>query len=338
MNNTIYTIEDEKRLTAKLKDLVDKHPRSYFSSLHTAKLAYLFNYITYKTPMLADDFYKISTKCHWVLNDLSDFPVCPTCGKQYGRKQNMPVTPRKDGTSGYFNFCSKACLNKSPGHIKQVKDTMLNRYGVDNPAKIDDVKDKIKETCLDKYGVEYVTQTKAFKTKAVNTWLDNYGVSNPNKVKSVRTKIKNTCLDRYGVEYYTQSTECAKHRKSRVKYDGVWFDSKAELNYYKHCKANGQDVRRADVRLTYIHDDKVCYYYPDFIVDRQLVEIKGDHFFRLNRETGDEEMFMPFSSWGADKPMAESEHIGLCDKYNAKYNCMLDNDVIIIKSSEVNNV
>ena len=262
------------------------------------------------------------------------------------RKYGVTVANQFNSTSEIKQKYEQSMFNKygveHPWQTEEVqnknKNTMLNRYGVENPGQSAEIQAKVRQTCLDRYGVSNPAQSAEIQDKIKETVLERYGVSNPAQSAEIQEKMKATCLKKYGTEYYFQSSHCNKHRRALIEYDDMKFDSKAELNYYKHCKANGQDVRRADVRLTYMHDDKVCYYYPDFMVDGQLVEIKGDHFFRLNEETGDEEMFMPFSSWGADKPMAESEHIGLCDKYNAKYNCMLDNDVIIIKSSEVNNV
>lgn len=38
------------------------------------------------------------------------------------------------------------------------KETVLEKYGVDNVGKYEVIKEKRKETCLKKYGVEYTTQ------------------------------------------------------------------------------------------------------------------------------------------------------------------------------------
>lgn len=36
------------------------------------------------------------------------------------------------------------------------------------------------------------------------------------------------------------------------------------------------------------------YYYPDFNINGKFVEVKGDHFFKINEGNGKEEMFLPW--------------------------------------------
>ena len=47
-------------------------------------------------------------------------------------------------------------------------------------------------------------------------------------------------------------------------------------------------------KVSRFFEGKVNYYYPDFNINGKIVEIKGDHFFRINGDTGKEEMFMPW--------------------------------------------
>lgn len=330
----MFTIEEEHKFKTELQQLVDNHPRSYFSSLKTAKLKYLLDYINFKTSKLQDNFYKISTKVCWVLTDRIDFPICPTCGKQYGQKQNISATPRKNGSLGYNGFCSIHCLNKSEYLANKIKNTLLKKYGVENAAQSKIVKEKIKQTCLEKYGVEYVTQSDTYKAKTKKTWLKKYGVSNPNKVKAVREKIKETCLDRYGAEYYFQTEECAKTRKSRIFYDNCWFDSKAELVVYKWCKERNLRVIRTPGSLKFKFEGKTHYYYPDFLIEGRYVEVKGDHFFKIDEETGEETLGSPFVRRSTGKLSKE-----LLEKTRrldaAKFKCMKDNNVLIIKTSQL---
>lgn len=125
----------------------------------------------------------------------------------------------------YCDECMKVKSNE-----RKVK-TYLERYGVINPNKIKDVRDKIKNTCLEKYGVEHNSQTEdyrkkckekclekygvenafqlqEFKDKQKQTCLERYGVENVNQIKETRDKIKNTNLERYGVEHYGETQDC----------------------------------------------------------------------------------------------------------------------------------
>lgn len=122
------------------------------------------------------------------------------------------------------------------------KNTNLKKYGVDNPAKNNQIKHKMKETNLKLYGKAYYSQLDEFKEKlkldyekdplkyekrkekAENTCLEKYGVKNIFQDKSrikkavkkkygkdnyfqteeFKEKSKSTCLERYNVEYTSQ--------------------------------------------------------------------------------------------------------------------------------------
>ena len=104
-------------------------------------------------------------------------------------------------------------------HAKEIEDkvkqTNLERYGVENPAQSKEVKDKIKQTTLEQFGVECVFYLEEYRDKekhispesrqkAVNTIFERYGKDN----YANREKVKQTCLERYGethhfkTEYY----------------------------------------------------------------------------------------------------------------------------------------
>lgn len=59
------------------------------------------------------------------------------------------------------------------------------------------------------------------------------------------------------------------------RYNGMWCDSTWELAYIIWCQTNGKDIKRNTERFDYIFDGKNHKYLPDFIVDGQLVEVKG---------------------------------------------------------------
>ena len=71
--------------------------------------------------------------------------------------------------------------------------------------------------------------------------------------------------------------------------------------------------------FSFFVNEKEYHYWPDFEIDGELIEIKGDHFF-----DGDK-MINPFD---------ESQN----QIYEAKHQCMLDNNVTILKSSEIDSI
>lgn len=100
----------------------------------------------------------------------------------------------------------------NPNKIKDIRDkiknTCLEKYGVEHNSQTEDFRKKYKKTCLEKYGVENASQLQEFKEKQKQTCLEKYGVENANKTKETRDKIKKTNLERYGVENYGETQEC----------------------------------------------------------------------------------------------------------------------------------
>ena len=137
-----------------------------------------------------------SEKLYWYFHNISTHPICPVCGK--------PVK-FYNFIKGYRKYCSSKCNNSNPKKKLQVKQTCLERYGVDNPHKSRDIQDKTKQTCLERYGVEYPTQSEEIQNKYKQTCLKKYGVEHPFQSKEIQNKYKQTCLERYGIENPSQS-------------------------------------------------------------------------------------------------------------------------------------
>lgn len=87
--------------------------------------------------------------------------------------------------------------------------------------------------------------------------------------------------------------------------------------------------------ISYIFDGTQFLYYPDFQLDNgRLVEVKGDQFFRINESTGKEEMFCPYGR----KKLGEEKWNWLCGKFEAKHQCMLKNNVVILRDDNIKNL
>ena len=122
MNTEKYTPAQESKYVAQLQSLIKEHRTSYHNVLKSKEFLDLLDYIRYKTPLLNDEFYSISTRIYWVLNDLTDFPSCHCCGKPF-IKRNVCVL------DGYPKFCSAMCRNKSPEFIEARKASLIRKYG-----------------------------------------------------------------------------------------------------------------------------------------------------------------------------------------------------------------
>ena len=96
--------------------------------------------------------------------------------------------------------------------IKTVK-TCLDKYGVSNPMKNDNVKNKIKQNNLDKYGVEHTLQLDFVKDKIKKTNIENLGCEYSSQSKDVQDKIKESNLNKFGFTSYSKTEESKKNTK-----------------------------------------------------------------------------------------------------------------------------
>jgi hypothetical protein len=96
---------------------------------------------------------------------------------------------------------------KSERFKDKMKSTTLERYGVEHGTQSEEVKEKIRKTNLEKYGFEYGLQNEEVKEKRRLSNLEKYGFENPLQREEIKEKSKKTCLKKYGVEYPSQNNE-----------------------------------------------------------------------------------------------------------------------------------
>jgi hypothetical protein len=164
------------------------------------------------TPSRADKSMYCSRECKWKPKEKNPkyYKIfsCELCGNKFDGL--ISRNPR---------FCSNSCSAKftanDPDRLKKIrttkkekygsetfvnpekaKKTNLERYGVTNPSKTDDVKQKIMDTMHENYNGKHYFQTDGFKQHMIDT----YGVSNMLELDWVQDKIRNSCIERYGVE------------------------------------------------------------------------------------------------------------------------------------------
>ena len=114
--------------------------------------------------------------------------------------------------------------------VKQkIKETYLKTFGVEHPSQSEDVKQKKKETCLEKYGVENPSKNEEVKQKIRETCLERYGFENPLQNEEVKQKCKVTCLEKFGVEYPSQNEEVKQKKKETcLEHYGVEYPLQSE--------------------------------------------------------------------------------------------------------------
>lgn len=123
---------------------------------------------------------------------------------------------------GYYKHCSIKCKNSDPDVIASTRKLFLEKYGVDHPWKLEEVKERRKKTWLKNYGVENPGQSEEIKEKKKKTLMKKYGVAHQALLESVKSKKKETNIEKYGVEYPWQCKAVReKSRNSWVKKYGV---------------------------------------------------------------------------------------------------------------------
>lgn len=240
--------------------------------------------------------------------------VCP----KHGMFEQLPFSHLKGHgcrQCGYESACSKADY-KARQAAREV--TLIERYGVDNPMKLDATKAKIRNTCLERYGVENPRQSNEVIDKARQTNLERYGeisyaktveglsriqatmkerYGDKNFMRSdahldvaadMREKARQTQLKRYGAEHYAQSDDFREHvaeRKAKemaTKLERGTFNTSQpeEFVYETLCDRFGAD----DVMRQYV-SDKYSFACDFYVVSRDLyIELNlhwthGGHWF-----------------------------------------------------------
>lgn len=165
---------------------------------------------------------------------------CPVCGKDV-----MTNDPKRQNCA-----CSRKC-GQQMGNIAR-KITFQERYGVDNPSHIDEVREKIssklkeqrskadpiykicevcgkefqlqwpynQHTCSSKCRGIYRKQngiSKAVYEKASATNAERYGVNNPGQVEEFREKRDDAIEAKYGVRHALQNPDLLKKMSNTVK-------------------------------------------------------------------------------------------------------------------------
>jgi hypothetical protein len=157
----------------------------------------LYNdFLTWNFP---DDF-RFPQKLFHYLNDDKELKLghCIVCEKRcsFGNFKH-----------GYPQHCSFKCVGKDKERVEKMKQTCLEKYGVDNPFKNEEIKEKIKQTNLEKYGVENYAQTEECKEKAKQTNLERYSVEYYSQTDEHNERVKQTSQEKFGTDYYTQTDE-----------------------------------------------------------------------------------------------------------------------------------
>lgn len=149
--------------------------------------------------------------------------LCRSCARSNSELNRFRKQAMSYVTRGYKS------VSADPNIKAQKKQTMINKYGVENPSQLEDVKKKLSETAKqnsatrlkkakttiqNRYGVDHYSQTDDYKKKYQKTSKEKYGVDHILQSSDVRSKQKQTMIDKYGVENPSQHQSFLEKRNT----------------------------------------------------------------------------------------------------------------------------
>lgn len=305
-------IEYKEEYNEELRKICSKNPTSYYNVLRGKEKHYLLEYINKCTKDILNwETDAVSTKIAFILNKMQELPKCsnPTCDN---------IVHPISSICWYHTWprhCSnRACNGKDPQSVINTKQTKKDRYGDENYNNYD----ALIQQNMKKYGVPYFFQTEEFKDKAKETMIRDHGCDHPMHSEKIKQEMSDRYFEKTGYRYSCLNPEVIKKFHARYFYDNVYFKSSWELAYYIWLQDNNIKFEfQPTEHLHYIDEEgKERTYMPDFLMleGHQFVEIKGDQFI------GEDGVLI--DPW--DKL-----------KRQAKYDCMVKNNVKILSKEEI---
>lgn len=288
-----------------------------------------------------------------IILDYYKIPIKPVELSKAQMVKNMRATKLeryKNGNYDYDKFSNT--MNERYGGIGNAseiiftkqKQSMLENYGVEFPLQSKDLGknawtekafEKGRQTLYEKTGYynnwdnpniggigRELSHTKEAINKAQmsreNT-ISNYPGGKEAFYKEVASKAKDT-IDNYpeGRDKFYSNRQSKSNKCRKYIYNELSFDSSWELAFYIYNIDNNNDIVKCDSQhFTYYYNDKVYYYFPDFILNGEYIDIKGDHF--VNSE-------------GVLVSVYKNTNL---DKLKCKYKCIIDNNVKLLFYNDI---
>jgi len=214
-----------------------------------------------KTNFLNCNATNVQRLWHYI-NNIYIVPKCKLCDKEVEFKIAGGV--RK----GYKLFCDDSC-----------RATFLNLNKSEQERL--DRKEKIKQTCLDKYGVEHFFSLDEVKDKKVASYIEKYGVDNPSKLSFIKQKKEKTCLKNYGVTNPSKNAYIhSKKTKNTSKIFVMPSGRKINVQGYEHHALNnlidfgylesdilvGKEILDFTEKIEFIFEQKANLIYQIFLL------------------------------------------------------------------------
>lgn len=189
--------------------------------------------------------------------------ICERCGKQFQGNASKYSCNR---------FCSRSCANKRE-HSLEVRSKI--RSSLINSEKISFCKEKrerITKELGEKRLTEYNKKPKCCKICG--------------KTLNYKDRNRSTCSQECANISRAKYSSTQKNNKNGIGgwYKGIWCDSTYELAFIIYCLDHNIKVERNKEGFEYEWEGRKHLYFPDFIIDGKLIEIKGFNSERVQKK------------------------------------------------------
>ena len=175
--------------------------------------------------------------------------TCLNCGKSY----NISVSNLDFKNNNYSKYCCRSCANTRhhSNHTKEKIAKSVSEYYTNN-----DIKHKLFK--------QYICK--------------NCGKSFTYNESHNRVYCCKTCKEQWLENNWKPKIGGYRKGSGRGKsgwYKGIYCDSSWELAFVIYHLDNNLNIQRCKEKRYYIFENKTHIYYPDFITDNGIIEIKG---------------------------------------------------------------
>lgn len=184
---------------------------------------------------------------------------CKKCGIKNAGKTNI------------IKYGSKSPLTDKK-IIEKTKETMINKFGVDNISKADYIK-------------EERSKSMKINTNKYNEIINNKYGSNVSKLDWIKEKKKLTTLKNWGVENPSQNSslfEKAQKTGKKIKLHdiGLYYRGTYEKDFLDYCQLNNILVEKGP-SISFIFEGKKKYYHSDFYIKEKnlIIEVKSTYYY-----------------------------------------------------------
>lgn len=120
--------------------------------------------------------------------------------------RNKTQDEKEQYSKSKINMWAQKSSDDKQRMVQRVKETKKSRYGnanYNNP-------EKIRQTCIERYGVDNIFKSKEIQRRIMERVSELYGVEHPAQSPDILNRMKITTLTRYGVDWFSKTDEFKK--------------------------------------------------------------------------------------------------------------------------------